>query len=493
MIKNLFLIFLLFFLCSNEIKAQYNFGNFITAGIDTLGDDGYNVIQDHSGNYISCGRFRKIFTNINGGYLAKFDRCGNPIWKKFYDQYSTTNEKFNDLIQLQDKNYLVLGTATTPSSVTSLSNIFLTKVDTNGNTIWNKTIPALDQDYAYQMDFTSDNNIIINGYVEGPSINSTDILLIKTNLNGDLIWHKNIGSPTLYEKYPSLNIINSTTYLLGGSEYNSATSSYDMAIMKIDTVGNILFKKLAGKNGIDETGKTAIKTNDGGYAIGGTVATSNTGWLYKLDSLGVVTWSLVINNYINEIMPLDDSTIIGIANAPYQNNFANKVSGSLFKVTNNGALLWQKFYIPPPSNASGYYFNGFNFASDNGFIITGHENFNSGDFNLILVKTDSLGNDSSSCVIIDNIKENEIVSNALLFPNPNNGNFKVELINSGLQNKDITVTITDVLGKTIYNSVSKLDPDNQIEINNTHLISGVYYISLIQSNTILFQSKLVVH
>lgn len=91
--------------------------------------------------------------------------------------------------------------------------------------------------------------------------------------------------------------------------------------------------------------------------------------------------------------------------------------------------------------------------------------------------------DTSECISINVIGINKYPSNIssiIVFPNPNNGDFTIEI------NNNADLKITDVLGKVMYED--KIHSGrNQVSISN--LISGIYYL-LIKSNDELIIEKI---
>jgi hypothetical protein len=114
--------------------------------------------------------------------------------------------------------------------------------------------------------------------------------------------------------------------------------------------------------------------------------------------------------------------------------------------------------------------------------------------NTWLVKTDSLGSDSSNCSIYIGIKEfKEERVNVMLYPNPNKGIFKL-LINSTFNRDEIIdVSIYDILGQTInYKKLDNNTGAKLFEIETETLYEGIYFIKLTQNNKNIWQSKFVI-
>lgn len=486
-------LLLLLLLNSNNLKAQCNFNIDSLISDVNIEDFGNRVIQDQDGNYIACGFARTYDNSYNAAYLVKATAKGDTIWRKKFD-FTLYTDVFRDIKEMPDKSYIILGTTT---STVGVNHVFLTNVDTNGVLLWYKQFTYPENDYASQIQITSDNKLIILGYSKIYTQSTGDILLIKTDLNGNLIWRKLIGSSIIDENYSSLQIINNNTvYLIGGSE--KATANSNIAVAKLDTSGNLIWKKLNGNSNRDYYGKTICQTLDKGFLIGGQDKTQ--GRIWKLDTAGTIQWSgnygLGSNTIIKEVKQLIDSNLVFISNDNDLHSSSNSVkAGVLAKVDKNGNLLWEKFYKRPSSGTQVVFLFGLDLTNDNGFIMTGYvfNMFGAPYSNLWLVKTDSLGNDSSTCLIYNGINDlDKLAANIQLYPNPNREYFNI-LINNLQNNKDvINITIYDILGRTVSYKTYTLNHTKLFEIRTESLIKGIYYIKMTQNNRDIWQSKFLI-
>lgn len=78
---------------------------------------------------------------------------------------------------------------------------------------------------------------------------------------------------------------------------------------------------------------------------------------------------------------------------------------------------------------------------------------------------------------------------AKILPNPNNGEFKLKLIN--LQSDQFNITIKNYLGKMVYQKQMKIKVD-EVGLNVNFLSKGLYFISIESENQIITQ-KLIIH
>jgi hypothetical protein len=458
--------FLLLHFCFAQAQIRFNIN--LPIGIDTVADLGTKVIELRNNEFLSCGTTSGFMINYNAAYLVKTDPYGNPIWKKQFDFSIGGFDCFYDLVQLPDSNYIVTGTTT--NTLTGDYDVILAKIDTAGNLMWQKTYTHPDYDQAAALKLTPDGKIIIVGKTESLGTYH-DVLLIKTDLNGNLIWRKRFGN-TFDEIYNSIEIIkNNTEYLLGGryGYSSSGTDYYDMSIMRTDTAGNIVWQQQYGTVGGNEYGGIAISTLDSGYAICGIY--NNSAAVLKINKFGAVQWNknygFPSNSFMRQVIQLKDSSFAMIASSAYIPT--NSLTAFLLKADKNGNQMWQRVY-PGPTTIPNYFY-GFNTTADKGFIMTGQYNHIGQPYqNMWLVKTDSLGCDSVTCSYL--VTGMEDLSYELgemsLAPNPTNGLLTISSQNDFTKIDLLSLTGQILLSETVDSKTHQLELQNFAE--------GIYFV-----------------
>ena len=94
----------------------------------------------------------------------------------------------------------------------------------------------------------------------------------------------------------------------------------------------------------------------------------------------------------------------------------------------------------------------------------------------------------------DLLKQNiEPLSRVNIFPNPSVGD--VNILISNIKNKNICVTLLDILGQEVKNLYQgEVIQDNlQIETNLNSLDKGVYFINVCEGNTVLNIDKFILN
>jgi len=134
--------------------------------------------------------------------LVKFDLNGNLIWAKNYD-FGASDYAYKLLKDVD--GYVVVGFRCTDSgSCSTLNNddILVFKTDFDGNIIWSKLYSSsvagwYSEDRAYNIDFDYDGNYLVSGFIRASSNSSYPIVLKINRDNGDLIWSRIWDTPPL--------------------------------------------------------------------------------------------------------------------------------------------------------------------------------------------------------------------------------------------------------------------------------------------------------
>lgn len=149
------------------------------------------------------------------------------------------------------------------------------KVDANGQKVWDKTFGGSDHDFPRKTLQTSDGGFLIAGFSYSDisseksqkKLGASDIWLVKIDRDGNKLWDKTIGT----NNYDDLGSIISTTdggFLLGGSTQDPTNGDFDYWAIKIDNKGDILWQKVIGGNKNDKI-TCLLQLPDGGFILGG--------------------------------------------------------------------------------------------------------------------------------------------------------------------------------------------------------------------------------
>jgi hypothetical protein len=170
-------------------------------------------------------------------------------------------------------------TAVNPSSTHNQNKGYdyhILKLDQQGQKVWEKYFSGNQHDYLSATVSTREGGFLLAGTSysslgldkKDKSNGSSDIWLIKIDENGEEQWQKTIG--TRYsEEARSVTQTTDEGYIVAGSTNHpkSGYGSKDVLVIKLDKKGRIISQLILGGKGLDEVEKV-IPTKDGGVLMG---------------------------------------------------------------------------------------------------------------------------------------------------------------------------------------------------------------------------------
>lgn len=174
--------------------------------------------------------------------IYRVDETGNIISVKRYGE-SGSAETVNDLLQTSDGNIVLVGASNNDN------NSFFIKSDLNGDTLWTREIVgSIHDDPLSAVTELKDGALVATGQSYPDGIDPK-VLLIKLSAEGQLIWRKTLGSEFSVPQFGE-----DIALAADGGFVIAATSSKaslvfinDMTIIKLDGEGNFYTNLLEGK------------------------------------------------------------------------------------------------------------------------------------------------------------------------------------------------------------------------------------------------------
>jgi len=251
-------------------------------------DMGISLVQTSDGGYAVTGGTDSYGAGNDDMALVKYDSAGNLSWSKTWG--GTNYDYGKSLVQTSDGGYAVIGQ--TRSFGAGGDDMFLAKYDTTGNLSWSK-IWGSDGGFVESLAQTSDGGYIVTGETDSFGAGGSDIFLAKYDSSGNLSWIKTWGN-TGGDYSSSIVQTSDGGYAVTGGTNSYGAGSYDMALVKYDSAGNLSWSKTWGGTGYDY-GSSIVQSSDGGYAVAGITHSYGAGsydtFLVKYDSAGNLSWN----------------------------------------------------------------------------------------------------------------------------------------------------------------------------------------------------------
>ncbi len=199
-----------------------------------------SVKQTDDGGYV-------VAVFVGRHWVVKLDVTGNIEWQDFYsDTFSLPKE----ILQTTDGGYIVVGYAQSNIGNLGIFDFWIIKLDANGILQWEKSYGGSKEDVPASVQKTNDGGYVVAGY--------------SMSFDGDVT-----GSH-------------------GGTP--------DFWVIRIDSIGNLLWQKDMGGNGADYA-RYVAKTNDNGFVIAG-VTSSDDGDVIGNHSFGADCWIVKLSDSV---------------------------------------------------------------------------------------------------------------------------------------------------------------------------------------------------
>ncbi|HTO14213.1 MAG TPA: T9SS type A sorting domain-containing protein [Edaphocola sp.] len=173
----------------------------------------FSIVKDNDNNLLICGETQGYGSNSTNAIVFKTDLQGNKIWHKVLPG-SLGSRLYNIQVD-NEENIICIGYAAIPPAIGNKKNSAgrICKLDTDGNTIWDKLIDLSPSGEEFSSGFVlGDNSIIAFGntdkyqsdvqfdYQVG-STRRSEGLVVKLSKDGDSLWtriFKHSNSPYVY-------------------------------------------------------------------------------------------------------------------------------------------------------------------------------------------------------------------------------------------------------------------------------------------------------
>ena len=342
-----------------------------------------------------------VYQRPRPGYawLVRVDSTGKKCWEKVYGFPQESG--FWSVAETIEGGFALLGFIRSDLDSINAKDTLIYKenrrpwlyvTDSLGNRKWDKVFPfeKLKAAFGKSLFQLPDNGFILSGFTFEHKPPFDDTWIIRTDLNGKEVWRKLVKGFYLSSFVPA----NDHEVLLIG-RYDFDKDKNNLGSLKnprqhgrvalITLEGDIKWnREYGGDDNLDVLYDGCSLKNNEYFIIG---MSSHVGddfteysWILRLDSQGSIEWerkdSLITNMSINHLVKKNEYYYL----LPDQGLYSK-----IIKIDKLGTELnkWALTDIHP---------NDFASTPDNGFIIAGRNQKESGEWDAVLIKVDSSGN-----------------------------------------------------------------------------------------------------
>ena len=474
-----------------SIQWQYSYGGTQPDGFETGNGGRESMIPTADGGFVIAVSSNSDDIDVSGHHgstamsdiwIFKIDSLGGIVWEKSLG--GTGDERRPTIKSTSDGGYILSSsTNSTDGDVTGFhdslgttnSDTWIVKLDSVGTIEWEHAFGGSDFEDDASVCETADGGFLFicdtrsNDEDVSGSHGDTDILMMKLDHSGNVLWQKCIGGSSNDQAYTLRNTADSGFVFMGRTNSTDGDAVGNMHtsifganwVVKIDSLGNIEWQRAYGGSVIEFPGDI-YQTSDGGY-IFGTSTGSNDGdvtgnhgfedyWIVRLDATGNILWQKCFGgtnaDSFKALYPTSDNGVIA-------SGFSSCTDGDLtnnygaddvwvIKLDSAGNLEWQRSFGGTMNDNGGTVLQ----TSDGGFIVCA-ESF-SNDFDV----SGHHGPSTQADVWIfklspftTGIEELASVSGLSVSPNPASDQLKMSFYLSKVD--DVSVEIMDIAGRIV--------------------------------------------
>ena len=313
-------------------------------------------------------------------------------------------------------------------------DVLVARYDSLGNLRWKKNINGPNTEIASGIDATEDDGCVLAGYVEYGYPRFRELLLIRLDKDGNILWRKEYGGDGHDEGTCIKRSLDGGYFIGGESTTTGSHGGWDAWITKIDNSGNLLWQKFVGGSRWDFV-RGLVVTPGNGVVFCGSAESSDgdfpggvlkrDAYVAELDNSGSLLWTKkyggLDDDYFHCIMRNSDGTY-SLAGESFSHELFGQSYPSqggtsnswLYKVSSTGNLIWWKGYTHSQSSTINTIVS---FGSS--YILLGSGLGIRGGFDVFMLQCDANGNLQSSQVwggnCSDGIRDAKIMGNGNIF------------------------------------------------------------------------------
>lgn len=451
------------------------------------------AVETNDGNIVVCGGTWSNIPWDKDGYIVKINAFGDTIWTRRVGTMGigAGGDFIFDVTLNNDDDLVFTGTKYSPRYG---RQVWFLKISQSGEILADKTIGDTLEDNGGAIIQNPDGTYLLLGDTKsrGTQIGGKDIWLLKLNRNGDTIWTRTYDLQYA-DQGAGIAPAGDGTYLLtafsctGEWPFPPAYMGFGSCLV-IDTLGNLQKAMSFREDSLTTLGRPQ-KTKDGGWIIVGQrsrndVFPSRDIWVMKLDARADTEWTKTIGTRgrYDGGTSIIESRSSGYYLTAYSQAYAPPGMGYdnwwLLRLNDAGDTLWTRWYGGPLNDDPAAVL----LTSDNGIVIAGWRDANSwdsltlGNADFWVIKTDTNG----LAGVSENVswRKGSLRAHFAVRPNPCPGvatlHFSIPVP------QHVRLRVIDVLGHKVFALIDRALREglHTVRYDMSELPGGVYYCEL---------------
>lgn len=302
------------------------------------------------------------------GWLVRLDARGVPLWDRRFG--GARADRLNFVRETSDGGFIAAGETLRRGK--KKFDLWVIKVDAQGGVRWEKFFGGKRWDAGLAVQMTSDGGYVIAGTTESKGRGRRDVWILKLDENGETVWENTLGGRRDDTLSGGFLVTSDGGFVGAGWTSSKGKGRRDVWVFKLDAAGKRVWERTYGGRASDAA--AAIRqTSDDGFVVAGYTESKGAGkrdiWVLKLDATGKQIWDRTFGSAGRD----DAAEIIRTPDNGYL--VAGLTTGGdpdgrktwLLRLDAQGEQVWQRRY---PAETYGLVRSAA-LTSDEGFILTG--------------------------------------------------------------------------------------------------------------------------
>jgi uncharacterized delta-60 repeat protein len=256
-------------------------------------DIAFSIQETSGGGYIVAGITGSFGAGGGDIWVLRLDQYGNIQWQKCYG--GSDDEYALSIQESSDGGYLVAGY--TESFGAGAWDAWVLKLDQNGNVQWQRVYGGSSLEVAFSMQATSDGGCVMAGATGSFGAGGGDVWVLRLDQNGNIQWQKCYGG-TDFDAASCIQVTSDGGYIVAGGTESFGAGDGDAWVLRLDQYGNVQWQRVYGGSYVDRPFSIQV-TSDGGYIVAGRTESFGVGgdfWVLRLDSDGDIPGCPMMSN-----------------------------------------------------------------------------------------------------------------------------------------------------------------------------------------------------
>ena len=282
----------------------------------------FSVQQTSDGGYVIVGSNADI-----DAFLMRIDSLGNEVYMRTYG--GSGNSAGRSVECVSDGGFAMAGV--TNSFGAGGGDAYFVRTDSLGNVTIERTYGGTEHDWASSMQSTEDGGYVLAG------MRNYDMYIIKIDSIGDTLWTRALGKPDTSELAHRVQQTFDKGYIIAGELAYGDSLERDILLVRTDSVGDVVWTKRYGVPGSQDAAYSIVQSADSGFVF---VALSQAlvgAWLVKTDNLGDTVWTR--EHYLDT-----PYSILRMSDGGYTIGGSGFSGACLHRTTALGDSIWARTY-----------------------------------------------------------------------------------------------------------------------------------------------------